>query len=272
MIPYRSELLMTSSPTLPADEKTIAGRSFERKNVAAGRHLGKAAKDEFVSVKRQARPTLAGTVKVKTEPNSASSTLTGTPSNGNEVTMHHRLVAAGIAQSKLIADRQQQDRFNDRKERFNDRKVAYRKNIIAGKERLIEEKRFQVNASDASNQSHATYLNDLQILIQELAVAYDELHKLEFLLIEEQELRDASVFQAATGNQVGMTTNATTVAIDLTLQSVFDQSTASSSEGAEDKSERKKRRVISTTSTAQVTVSDKNESQNDSDGQHWSAE
>ncbi|KAI2492320.1 hypothetical protein MHU86_22226 [Fragilaria crotonensis] len=186
--------------------------------------------------------------------------------------MHHRLVAAGIAQSKLIADRQQQDRFNDRKERFNDRKVAYRKNIIAGKERLIEEKRFQVNASDSSNQSHATYLNDLQILIQELAIAYDELHKLELLLIEEQELRDASVFQAAAGNQVGMTTNATTVAIDLTLQSVFDQSTASSSEGAEDKSERKKRRVMSTTSTAQVTVSDKNKSQNDSDGQHWSAE
>jgi hypothetical protein len=78
--------------------------------------------------------------------------------------------------------------------------------------------------------------------------------------------------KAAAGNQVGMTTNATTVAIDLTLQSVFDQSNASSSEGAEDKSERKKRRLISTTNTAQVTASDKNESQNDSDGQHWSAD
>ena len=265
MIPYRSELLMTSSPTLPADEKTMAGRGFERKNVAAGRHLGKAAKDEFVSVRRQTRPALVGTVKVKTETNSASSTLTGTPSNGNEVTMHHRLVAAGIAQSKLIADRQQQDGINDRK-------VAYRKNIIAGEERLIEEKRFQVNASDSSNKSHATYLNDLQILIQELAVAYDELHKLKFLLIEEQELQDTIVKKAAAGNQVGMTTNATTVAIDLTLQSVFDQSNASSSEGAEDKSERKKRRLISTTNTAQVTASDKNESQNDSDGQHWSAD
>ena len=262
MIPYRSELLMTSSPTFPADEKTIAGRSFERKNVAAGSLLGKAAEDEFVSVRRQTRPMLAGTVKVKTEPNSAFSTLTGTPSSGNEVTLHHQLVATGIAQSKLIADRQHQSRFNDCK-------VAYRKNIIAGKERLIEEKRFQVSASDSCNQSHTTYLNDLQILIQELAVAYDELHKLKFLLIEEQELQDAIVMKAAAGNQGGMTTNATAVAIDLTLRSVFDQSTTTSSEGPEDDAEQRKKRRTTSTSTAQVTESesDKNESQNDRDSQ-----
>ena len=59
MIPYRSELLMTSSPTLPADEKTMAGRCFERKNVAAGRHLGKAAKDERICIRQKTNTSCA---------------------------------------------------------------------------------------------------------------------------------------------------------------------------------------------------------------------
>jgi hypothetical protein len=63
------------------------------------------------------------------------------------VNIHHRLVAAGIAQqSKLIADRHRQSRLNDRK-------VAYRKNIIA--------------ACDPGNKSHDMYLNDLQVMIRE---------------------------------------------------------------------------------------------------------
>jgi hypothetical protein len=150
MTPYRSELLMTTSPTLPPDEKVLAGRNFERKGASAHRRSGK-AKGEFVAVKRASGSMPAKLVSVKSEPGSASSTLTGTPSNGhNEVTLHHQLVAAGIAQSKLIADCQHQSRLNDRK-------VAYRKNKIAGKERLIEEKRFQVNESDPCSKSHATF-------------------------------------------------------------------------------------------------------------------
>ena len=147
MIPYRSDLLMTTTPTLPPNEKVIAGRNFERTGASAHRRSGK-AKDEFVIVDRTSSHM---PVSVKTEPGSASSTLTGTPSDGNEVTLHHRLVAAGIAQSKLIADRRHQSRLNDRK-------VAYRKNIIAGKERLIEEKRFQIATSNPGNKSHSIYL------------------------------------------------------------------------------------------------------------------
>jgi hypothetical protein len=77
MIPYRSELLMTSSPTLPPDEKAIVGRIFARKGASAHRRLGK-AKDKFVVVNRESGHMPAGTVSVKTEPGSASSTLTGT--------------------------------------------------------------------------------------------------------------------------------------------------------------------------------------------------
>lgn len=209
MLPYRAELLMTSTPILPTAEKVKAGRNFQRKN---HRHLGK-AKDE-------------GFVAVKTEPGSASSTLTETPSHGSEVTLHHRLVAAGIAQSKvlaaqskLIADRQHQSRVNDRK-------VAYRKNIIAGKEKLIESKRFQIGrCGDPSMASQlAIYLDDLQVMIHELSLAYDELHKLEFQLIEEQELQDVALLdmKMEVEGHGGMSSNAATVAIDLTLASVFD--------------------------------------------------
>jgi hypothetical protein len=105
MILYRSKLQMTSSPTRPADETKIAGRSNERKTALANCHLGK-EKDEFVAVgvRGGSGRMLADLVKVKTEPGSDSSTLTGTPSNCNEMALHLRLVAPGIAQSKLIAD------------------------------------------------------------------------------------------------------------------------------------------------------------------------
>ncbi|KAI2498217.1 hypothetical protein MHU86_16299 [Fragilaria crotonensis] len=111
MISHQSELLMTSSPSLPPDEKMIAGQKFERKTASANRRLGKQEKDKFVAiaVRGGSHCTSDGVIKVKTEPGSASSTLTGTPSNGNEVTLHHRLVAAGLAQSKLIAHRLEQE-------------------------------------------------------------------------------------------------------------------------------------------------------------------
>lgn len=206
MISYQSELLMTSSPSLPPDEKMIAGQKFERKTALANRHLGKQEKDEFVAIAVRGGSccTLDGVIKVKTKPGSASSTLTGTPSNGNEVTRHHRLVAAGIAQSKLIADCQHQSRLKDRK-------VVYWQNIIAGKERLIEEKRFQIGGSNPENPNHEFFLNDfLQVVIAELSEVYDELHRLKFLLIEEQELQDSTLLQmkAKAEGQGGMSSNA----------------------------------------------------------------
>jgi hypothetical protein len=50
-------------------------------------------------------------------------------------------------------------------------------------------------------------------------------------------------------------------------RSVFDQSTTTSSEGPEDVAEQRKKRRMTSTSTAQVTESDKNESQNNSNSQ-----
>ena len=102
------------------------------------------------------------------------------------MTLHHRLVAAGKAQSKLIADHHHQSQRNDCT-------VAYCKNIIAGKERLIDKKRFQTAASDPGNKNHDTYLNDLQVVIHKLSVAYDELHKLEFHFFEVQESQDVNL-------------------------------------------------------------------------------
>ena len=70
-------------------------------------------------------------------------------------------------------------------------------------------------------------------MIHELSLAYDELHKLEFHLIEEQESQDEILhtMKADTdGGQGGMSSNATTVAIDLTLASVFDIATVGSSD------------------------------------------
>jgi hypothetical protein len=131
---------------------------------------------------------LAGLVKVKPEPRSVSSTLTGTSNDCNKVALHLQLVAAGIAQSKFIADRQHQSHINDRQ-------AVYRQNIIAGKLRLIEEKRFQIGASNPSNPNHLLYLNDLQVLIAELSEAYDELHRFEYLFIEEEELQDATLLE-----------------------------------------------------------------------------
>ena len=53
-------------------------------------------------------------------------------------------------------------------------------------------------------------------MTDELAVAYDELHRLEFQLIEEQESQDARLL-----------TMKTDTAIDLTLASVFDATVSS---------------------------------------------
>ena len=72
-------------------------------------------------------------------------------------------------------------------------------------------------------------------MIHELSVAYDELHKLEFHLIEEQESQDAILLtmKANTdGGQGGMSSNATPVAIDLTLASVFNTTVGNSEETA----------------------------------------
>ena len=87
--------------------------------------------------------------------------------------------------------------------------MVYRQNIIASKERLIEEKRFQIGASNPENPNHEIYLNDLQVMIAELSEAYDELHRLEFLLIEEQELQDATLLQmkAKAEGQGGMSSH-----------------------------------------------------------------
>jgi hypothetical protein len=61
--------------------------------------------------------------------------------------------------------------------------------------RLIEEKRFQIVASNPSNPNHLLDLNDLQVLIAELSEAYDELRRFEYLFIEEEELQDATLLE-----------------------------------------------------------------------------
>ncbi len=112
----------------------------------------------------------------------------------------------------------------------------YWQNIIAGKERLIEEQRFQVGAS---NRSHSLYLNDLQVLIAEMSEAYNELHRLEYLLIEEQELQDARLHEmkAKAEGLGGLSSNAASVAIDLTLDTVFESTNGVATSGSAESTE-----------------------------------
>jgi hypothetical protein len=243
MLPYRAELLMPTTPSLPTDEKVKAGRNFQRTSSSALRRLGKAKNDD-------------GIVVVKTEPGLVPAlTLTETPSHGSsEVTLHHRLVAAGIAQSKVLAAQSKVIADRQHKSRFNDRKVAYRQNIIVGKEKLIEAKRFQIGRSgDPSMASQlAIYLNDLQVMLLDLSVAYDELHKLEFQLIEEQELQDVE------GHGTTSFSDVATEAIDLTLACVFDTPVLTA---------RNNKRLRMTTGTTSTTMgSDDLSSDEDDDG------
>jgi hypothetical protein len=105
---------------------------------------------------------------------------------------------------------------------------------------LIEEQRFQIGASNPSNPSHSLYLNDLQVLIAEMLEAYNELHRLEYLLIEEQELQNARLHEMkakAEGLLGALSSNAASVTIDLTLATVFESTNGVATSGSAESTE-----------------------------------
>jgi hypothetical protein len=160
LIPYRSEILMAGLPPMSPGDTSTNGRAATRKTERNN--------------KRKATDVVA-----------TAAVASGVPATDQkqEVSLQHRIMVAGIAQSKMLMEQRQNDKANDRVIAFHQKKVSAQR-------MLLNEVKFMISITPRNDPEYGLLMRKLIDMNEALSNAATEL-----MNAEETIMKNACVAQ-----------------------------------------------------------------------------
>lgn len=197
MIQHRSELLM-SSPPAPTTTGILStnGRNAQRKT----------QRKEYES-KRNKK--LRQDEQIRNRVNNATSAPTATPA-AYTGTLHQHIQVAGLANMRLLSEKREVARINDRI-------IAMHTRTVAGIQAVINEQKYLIDHTEAGDPNRTQYLVELKDMNTKLGIAIQN------LTMAEQKIIDDAKELKIESSAVTMFVNNTIARLNTQHQSIIEE-------------------------------------------------